>query len=78
MRTNTIREKLYDYIRFADDKKVKAIYTMVEEEIVIKNNPWDDTEFIAELERRVAEYERGEVKMSTWGEVKAKAATLKK
>lgn len=78
MRTNTIREKLYDYIRFADDKKVKAIYTMVEEEIVIKNNPWDDTEFIAELERRVAEYERGEVKMSTWEEVKAKAIALKK
>ncbi len=78
MRTNTIREKLYDYIRFADDKKVKAIYTMLEEEIVIKNNPWDDTEFIAELERRVAEYERGEVKMSTWEEVKAKAIALKK
>jgi len=78
MRTNMIREKLYDYIRFADDKKIKAIYTMVEEEIAMRVNPWDDPEFIAELDRRVAEYERGEVKMSTWEEVKAKARALKR
>lgn len=78
MRTNTIREKLYDYIRFADDKKIKAIYTMVEEEIATGSSPWDDPEFVAELDRRVAAYERGEVKMSTWEEVKAKARALKK
>jgi hypothetical protein len=28
-----IREKLYDYIRVADDKKVKAIYMMLEDDI---------------------------------------------
>lgn len=78
MRSNTIREKLYDYIRFADDKKVKAIYTMVEEDITLRSSPWDDPEFVAELDRRVAEYERGEAKMSTWEEVKAKARALKR
>lgn len=78
MRTNVIREKLYDYIRFADDKKVKAIYTMVEEEIVMKSNPWDNADFIEELDRRVAEYESSEDKMSTWEEVRLKAAALKK
>lgn len=78
MRTNVIREKLYDYIRFAEEKKVKAIYTMVEEEIAAKDNPWDDAQFMAELDRRVEEYERGEVTASTWEEVKAKAVALNK
>lgn len=78
MRTSTIREKLYDYIRFADDKKIKAIYTMVEEDIVSRSSPWDDPEFVIELDRRMAEYELGKVKMSTWEEVKAKALALKK
>ena len=77
MRSTTIREKLYDYIRFADEKKVKAIYTMVADDIAVKSNPWDDPAFIAELDRRVAEYEQGK-KMSTWEEVKAKANALKK
>ncbi|MBE8719626.1 hypothetical protein [Sphingobacterium pedocola] len=66
MRTNVIREKLYDYIRFAEKKEVKAIYTMVEEEIATKDNPWDDAQFMAGLDRTVEEYERGEVTASIW------------
>lgn len=77
MRGTTIREKLYDYIRFADEKKVKAIYAIVADDITVKSNPWDDPAFMAELDRRVTEYEQGE-KMSTWEEVKAKAKALKK
>jgi hypothetical protein len=41
MEAIAIRDKLYDYIRFADDKKVKAIYTMVEEEINQKLDHWE-------------------------------------
>jgi hypothetical protein len=33
MTTAAIRERLYDYIRVADDKKVVAIYTPLEEQI---------------------------------------------
>jgi hypothetical protein len=33
MNTAAIRDKLYDYIRVADDKKIKAIYMMLEDEI---------------------------------------------
>lgn len=73
----TIREKLYDYIRFADEKKVKAIYTMVEGEISEELNLWDDPAFLNELDQRLAEYESGKVKGSTWAEVKAKAQALK-
>ena len=76
MRSSTIREKFYDYIRFADDKKVKAIYTMVEDEIMAKGNPWDDPAFISELDRRLAEHESGTIKASTWEDVKAKACIL--
>lgn len=33
MNTARIREKFYDYIRTTNDKKVKAIYTMAEEDV---------------------------------------------
>jgi hypothetical protein len=33
MSTAEIRQKLFEYIRMADDRKVKAIYTIVESEI---------------------------------------------
>jgi hypothetical protein len=42
MATTAIRDRLYDYIRYADEKKVKAIYTMVEEEINEQINLWED------------------------------------
>ncbi len=37
-----IREKLYDYIRVADDRKVKAIYRMLEDEITEEVKWWND------------------------------------
>ncbi|WP_257957475.1 addiction module protein [Parapedobacter tibetensis] len=73
-----IREKLYDYIRYADEKKVKAIYTMVEDEIEAKTNLWEDPSFLEELDRRVDDFESGRVKASSWDEVKAKALALRK
>jgi hypothetical protein len=33
MTTAAIREKLFDYIRIADDKKLKAIYMILEDDI---------------------------------------------
>ena len=60
MTTAAIREKLYDYIRVADDKKVKAIYTLLEDQIIAAKFDWSqDADFVAELDERVRRYEAG-------------------
>ncbi len=71
MTTALIRQKLYEYIRIADEKKVKAIFTMVEGEI--GDYEWSkDKEFLAELDRRSADYKSGKVKGIPWEEAKLK------
>ena len=72
MSTIEIRRKLFDYIRDADDKKVKAIYTMVEDQIAAKNDIWTD-EFVNEMNSRTADFESGRVGGSSWEEVKNRA-----
>jgi hypothetical protein len=59
MTTTTIRERLYDYIRVADDKKVKAIYTLLEDQIVPPADWSEDEDFVGELDERVRRYEAG-------------------
>jgi hypothetical protein len=52
MDTATIRQQLHDYLEVADDKKINAIYTMVEDQI---NEAFIEysQEFKAELDKRV-------------------------
>jgi hypothetical protein len=75
MTTTAIRKKLVDYLKTADDKKIKAIYTMVEDEINTKANDWDEP-FITELEKRSKSLKSGTAKTYTWEETK-KAAIQK-
>ena len=72
MTTATIRQKLYDYIRVAEEKKVKAIYTMLEKEIEEEFDCWNDNEFMEELDRRSNDYKNGNVKGVSWEEVKGR------
>lgn len=72
MIATTIRQKLYEYIRVAEDKKVKAIYTMLEDAIEETYNHWEDEGFIKELDRRSNEYKSGAVKGVLWDEAKGK------
>jgi hypothetical protein len=65
MTTNAIRQKLVDYMKVADDKKVKAIYTMVEDEINTAANEWDEG-FIKELEGRSKSFANGTAKTYSW------------
>lgn len=71
MAATSIRQKLYDYIRVAEDKKVKAIYTMLEGEIEEVQDYWNNKDFIAELDKRSAEYKNGKKKATSWQAAKA-------
>ena len=70
MNTTTIRQKLHEYIKVADDKKVKAIYTIVESDINEMNEWWNDESFIAELDKRSSDLKSGIDKGITWDELK--------
>ena len=58
MSTATIRERLYDYIRIADDKKLKAIYVLIEDDIKDTLVEYS-AEFKADLDKRVNNYLKG-------------------
>ncbi|MGN6475926.1 MAG: hypothetical protein ACTHKV_01785 [Flavipsychrobacter sp.] len=75
MTTEAIRKQLVDYLKTADDKKVKAIYTMVEDEINTQANDWDET-FKAKLDSRSKSFAKGKAKTYSWEETK-KAAVNK-
>ncbi len=68
----SIREKLVNYLQVADEKKLKAIYTMVEDEINTAANDWDD-DFVKELKRRSKEFTKGSAKTYSWQETKEAA-----
>lgn len=76
MDTATIRQQLHDYLEVADDRKIKAIYTMVEDEIneaLIEYSP----EFKAELDKRVDYYLNGG-KMISPAEMNKRLQSLRK
>ena len=70
MKTTALREKLYEYIRVADEKKVKAIYLMLEEDIVEKTEWWKDKPFTDELKQRYNNWKSGQERAFTTDEVK--------
>ena len=59
MSSSTIRNKLYDYIRVADDKKLHAIYNLLEDEIEENEKWWKDRAFVNELDERYKALENG-------------------
>jgi hypothetical protein len=72
MSTSEIKRKLFDYIRSAEARKVKALYTMVENEIKDDEIIWTD-ELVEELDKRIADFENGKAIGFTWDEVKSQA-----
>jgi hypothetical protein len=73
MTTAEIREKLHDLIDTADDKHVKAVYSIFKDEMAEKYDPWEDEEFVIEMDQRVKDVESGKTKGVSWEEVKRKA-----
>jgi hypothetical protein len=78
MTTAAIREKLHDYIRVADDKKVEAIYILLEEQMAPAWEWSEDEEFVAELDERYRRWDQGIDKGRSIDEVKTSLAQLKK
>jgi DNA-binding protein Fis len=58
MTTDVIRKKLSDYLKVADDKKVKAIYALVADEIEQSALDFPDG-LKNELDKRFADYKKG-------------------
>jgi hypothetical protein len=69
MDTANIRQQLHSYLAVADDKKVKALYTMMEGDIKELAIDYSD-ELKAELDSSYASYKSGEAKMITATESK--------
>ena len=62
MNTGTIRQYLQNYLEIADEKKVKAIYIMMESEIKEANIEYSD-ELKNSLDEQYASYKNGTAKM---------------
>ena len=79
MKAVLIKEKLHHYIETAGDKKLKAIYAIVEGDIQEPAKVWEDKNFIAGLEQREKAYKNGTAKMFSLAESvkKAKRAVKK-
>lgn len=58
MRIATIRQELHQFVDVADEKKIKALYLLLEEEI--KQGEWHYTDaFKKELDERLRDYKKG-------------------
>jgi hypothetical protein len=71
MTIEEMRIKLHHYIEVADDKKVKAIYRLLETEIEGPIDFWKDKEFLNEMKSRIDDFESGRDPGILWEEVKA-------
>lgn len=78
MSSSTIREKLYNYIRFAEDKKIKAIYTMVEEDISTNYQWWEDKDFMEAITKDAIEIKKGKQKTYSFEEAKKSIDIIRK
>jgi hypothetical protein len=79
MDTLTIRQKLYEYIKDADDEKVEAMYhTILNDDTNEHFEWWNDGELVAELERRSTALKSGEDKGFTLEESRAHLMSLLK
>jgi hypothetical protein len=73
-----IRHKLYDYIRVADDKRLNAIYNLLENDINETNDWWKNKLFVAELDRRFEALEAGTDKGFTVDQLEASIDKMRK
>jgi len=78
MNAITIRDRLYDYIRVADDKKIKAIYMMLEDDITEEAEWWKNASFVSELEEHYEAWNSGKERGYSVADIKNDIARRKK
>lgn len=64
MTTATIRQKLHNYLEVADDKKIRAMYTMMETEVENGSLIYTD-ELKSVLDQRLESYKSGKINLVT-------------
>jgi len=77
MSTAAIRQKLHSYLEVADDKKVKAIYAIMENDIEKSGITYTD-EVKKELDRRYINYKSGKAKIITSEESRKRVRNILK
>ncbi len=70
MTAAAIRQKMYEYIRFANEKKVKAMYTIVAEEANEISDWWEDQKLLDKIVKADADMESGKDKGKSWQDAK--------
>jgi hypothetical protein len=78
MNTAAIRDRLYYYIRVADDKKIKAIYMMLEDDIAEETEWWNNPAFVSELEKEYEAWDSGKDKGYSLADIKVEIVSRKK
>jgi hypothetical protein len=77
MPTGSIRQKLHSYLEVADDKKLKAMYIMLEGDIKELAVQYTD-ELKEELDKSYAGYKNGKAKMITAAQSKRRIEKILK
>ena len=74
-----LRDSVKKYIDLADEDVLKIVYSILEDDVESEKAGYTLTaEQEAELDRRMRKYERGEMKFSSWEEVKARILSKRK
>lgn len=73
----SIRHKLYDFIRVADDKKLAALYHLLEDDIRQTQAWWEDQTFTRDLDERYEALEKGTDKGVTIDELESSISKLR-
>jgi len=73
-----IRTRLYDYVRIADEKKLVAMYHLLESDAEKHIEWWKDEQLLTEFDRRSKALETGEDKGFTLDELRTSIEKLRK
>lgn len=72
MKVATIREKLSDYIRIADDEKIKAMYVLFKSEMNEELEWWQNNDLLQTFDTEYANWKTGKTKGYSLKEVDEK------